>query len=81
MDFDTRSPVRITIGHWDCCVMVGTIIKKKVIVVAIYPGERSVWEVQVRTSLPKVDSVITSNVDVADGVFQAMVVVFSRCGV
>jgi hypothetical protein len=61
--------------------MVGTIIEKKVIVVAIYPGERSVWEVQARTSPPKVDSVITSNVDIVDGIFQAMVVVFSQCRV
>jgi hypothetical protein len=61
--------------------MVGRIIEKKVIVVAIYLGKRSVWEIQARTSLPKVDSVITINADVVDGMFQAMVVVFSRCGV
>jgi hypothetical protein len=79
--FDTRIPVRITVGHCDCPIMVARIIEKKVIVVAIYPGERSVWVVRARTSPPKVDSVITSNVYVADGMFQAMLVVFSRCGV
>jgi hypothetical protein len=47
--------------------------------VAVDWGKGTVGQVHTRASLPEVDAVIAGDVDVADGVFKAVVMVFGWC--
>jgi hypothetical protein len=57
--------------------MIRLIVEKKIVVVAIGRWQGTFWEVESRTSLPKIDPISLSRVKVADGMFQSVVVVFS----
>ncbi len=59
--FSARSLVRITVSHCDCCVMVGTVVEKKVIVVAVDRGEGAVGQVHTRSSPPEVDAIVAGD--------------------
>ncbi len=58
--------------------MIRSIVEKKIVVVAIDRWQGTFWEVELRTSPPKIDPISLSHVKVVDGVFQSVVVVFGR---
>jgi hypothetical protein len=75
--FEASSPNGITIRHCYQCVMIGSVVEEKVVPVAINRWQGAFREVESGTSLPKVDSISLGHVEVANCVFQSVVVVFS----
>ncbi len=60
------------------CIMIRSIAEKKIMVVASDRWQGTFWEVESRTSPPRIDPISLSHVKVANGVFQSVVVVFGR---
>ncbi len=56
-------------------------IKKEILLVAIYERDRSFRKVGTWGSAPKVKAVVSSFVEISEGISESMVVMFIRAGV
>ncbi len=58
--------------------MIRTVVKEKVLIVAVDLGKWGIRKVHPRGSLPEVNPIVPRDVDILDGVFEAVVVMFYR---
>jgi hypothetical protein len=77
VSFYTSGPIRVPVSHGNVSIMSWAAIKQEILGITVDGRERSSWQLVPRAGSPKVDPVMSRDLNVADGVFQAVVVVFS----
>ena len=79
--FYTSGTIRVPVSHGNVSIMLWAAIKQEILGITVDSRERSSRQLVSRAGSPKVDPVMSRDMNIADGMFQAMIVVFSGSGV